>query len=180
MTDQISKIGFANAQDADTLAQMSRDEIENGLGWRWRTKAILAMIENPEASVLCVRIPSPTQENTIIAGFAIMEFDLESAHLNLLAVDPIFRRRGIAHSLLSWLEKSAKTAGIFEITLEVRTMNTGAQKFYRQLGFSEHQYLRHYYVAPDGTNESAYRMKKRLHEKSFHTFRDITFLPNRD
>ena len=56
-----------------------------------------------------------------------MEFDLESAHLNLLAVDPIFRRRGIARSLLSWLEKSAKTAGILEITLEVRTMNTGAQ-----------------------------------------------------
>ena len=116
----------------------------------------------------------------IVVGFAIMEFGLESAHLNLLAVDPSFRRRGIARALLDWLEQSARTGGIFEVTLEVRATNTGAQKFYRKLGFHEHQYLRHYYVAPDGIKESAYRMQKRLLEKSFRAYRDMTFTPSKD
>ena len=42
-----------------------------------------------------------------VVGFAIMRYADESAHLNLLAVAPEYRRQGIARALLTWLEGTA-------------------------------------------------------------------------
>ena len=72
-----------------------------------------------------------------VAGFAIMRYADESAHLNLLAVAPEFRRCGIARALLSWLESTALTAGAFAIGLELRAGNAAARAFYAALGYRE-------------------------------------------
>jgi GNAT superfamily N-acetyltransferase len=60
-------------------------------------------------------------------GFAIMEFLEEEAHLNLLAVDPSYRRAGLGRRLVRWLEESCTVAGSFVVYLEVRASNPGAR-----------------------------------------------------
>lgn len=80
-----------------------------------------------------------------IIGFAVMQFDLDDAHLLLLAVRPELRGRGIGRMLLNWLENSVQTAGIERIRLEVRASNMQAQRFYRYQGFDTMARLRGYY-----------------------------------
>ncbi len=70
-----------------------------------------------------------------IAGFAIMRFGDDQAHLFLLAVQPEYRRSGLGRSMMQWLEKSCRTAGIQVIRLEVRVSNRAAIRFYRNLGY---------------------------------------------
>ena len=147
---------LATREDAPTLAAMSRDYIERGLGWRWRVPAIENLIASPDTVVLCARVPS-TPGNAII-GFGIMQYALEEAHLILLAVRPRMRRRGLARELLAWLERTADTAGIRKIELEVRERNSGARKFYRKQGYRSGPSIPRYY---DGI-ETAIRMAKKL------------------
>ncbi len=74
---------------------------------------------------------------TAIVGFAIMRYGDDTAHLNLLAVAPAHRRRGIGRRLVAWLEDTALTAGTFTIALELRAGNAGARAFYAALGYRE-------------------------------------------
>ena len=64
-----------------------------------------------------------------------MRYGDDDAHLDLLAVAPSYRRLGIGRQLLEWLEQCAVVAGIFNITLEVRAENEGAQLFYKRMGY---------------------------------------------
>jgi ribosomal-protein-alanine N-acetyltransferase len=93
-----------------------------------------------------------------LAGFAIMQFYAEHAHLNLFAVDPQYRRFGIGRKLLVWLEETARVGGIFTINLEVRANNGGARAFYRTLGYQEVRAIPGYYSG----RESAIRMTHNL------------------
>ena len=80
-----------------------------------------------------------------IAGFAIMRYGDDDAHLDLLAVAPPYRRLGIGRQLLQWLEKCAVVAGIFNVALEVRAGNQGAQLFYERMGYRTLAQLPGYY-----------------------------------
>ena len=150
------------------MARLSRDEIERGLDWRWRPPAIRRLIADPEVVALCARCRIAgnssagtrrlTDEAEVLGGFGIMEFGIDRAHLVLLAVAPGLRRRGLARGILGWLERSARTAGITEIRLEVRAGNSGAGKFYAAQGFRRSGYLPGFYQG----REAAYRMTKRL------------------
>ena len=88
-----------------------------------------------------------------IAGFAVARrvAEDESELLNL-AVDPAFRRRGIARHLLRTL--TARFAGA--LWLEVRESNIRARKLYETLGFTEMNRRRDYYR---NSGESAIVMK---------------------
>ncbi len=138
-TDPNVEIMLARPTDALALAEMSRDLVESGLGWSWKPSRILSMIQHPEAVVLIARTRIET------AGFAIMEFHDEHAHLNLLAVKPRHRRAGVARALLAWLEKSARVAGLSRIVLEVRDRNQEARDFYDSMGFKPEEILDGYY-----------------------------------
>lgn len=52
-----------------------------------------------------------------------------------IAVEPTFRRRGIARELLARAAADARDLGASEATLEVRASNEGAQALYAALGF---------------------------------------------
>ena len=160
MSELVSvELGLARIAEAPTLARMSREYIERGLGWRWRPPAIRNMILNRDAVVLCARCTHDTDSSALtIGGFGVMQFDFERAHLNLLAVDPSMRRQGIARKLLTWLEKTADVAGLKRITLEVRARNNGARNFYLRLGYEEKEYVPRYY----NDRETAMRMVKKL------------------
>jgi ribosomal-protein-alanine N-acetyltransferase len=152
MDDTDIVLGFAYKADAQTLALMSRDLIETGLGWAYRRDRIARLIGNPEAAVIVAR----DSERPI--GFAIMTFGDERAHLVLLAVRPTHRRRGVAARLLQWLVDSALTAGMASIHVELRVENIAALVLYRGAGFAETLRVPGYYAG----RETAIRMMRLL------------------
>src|SRR5262249_342123 len=118
---------------------MSQEHVEAGLRPAWSASRITSHLRHPESVVLTARY------NGTAIGFAIMRYGDDVAHLNLLAVDPAHRRRGIARRLMSWLEETALTAGTFIVGLELRATNEGAFAFYAALGYSESGRVLGYY-----------------------------------
>lgn len=146
------RIELARLRDAGAIAALSRDLIETGLGWSWRPERVQRMLRNADAVVL------KAVDDAEIAGFAIMRFGWEEAHLDLLAVRPQNRRRGIATALLHWLEESALTAGVAIIRLEVRETNAAALRFYERMGYLRVRTASGYYQG----QESALQMARDL------------------
>lgn len=155
MTHSEVSLELARRADASTIADMSRVLIEYGLRWRWTAERVAASIRDPDVNVLVARINDQT------VGFAIMRYGDDTAHLDLLAVAPPFRRLGIARQLLEWLEKCAVVAGIFSVALEVRADNEAAQLFYERLGYRVIRHLPGYYQGV----EAAIRMMRDLSSK---------------
>jgi [ribosomal protein S18]-alanine N-acetyltransferase len=143
---------FASHADADDVAAMSRDLIEDGLGWRYRAPSVRRLIDDADTVTLVAR------DGAALAGFGIMKFGDERAHLVLLAVRTACQRRGIGSSLLQWLVESAATAGVASIHVELRTCNTGAHAFYLAQGFAETLRVPGYYSG----REAAIRMLRML------------------
>lgn len=139
---------LAERRDARAVALMSRDLIEEGLGWGYRPKRICHLIEDPDTVTLVAC------EREQVVGFAIMEFGEERAHLLLLAVSPTHRRMGTGRQMIKWLLESAATAGIASVHLELRAANDAARAFYRATGFAETILVPGYYRG----RESAMRM----------------------
>jgi [ribosomal protein S18]-alanine N-acetyltransferase len=146
------QLRLAQRQDAQAIAQMSRDLIESGLGWTYDAPRVARLIAHAETLTLvaCDRLG--------LAGFAILQFGDERAHLMLLAVQSRCQRRGVARSLLNWLLDSARTAGTAELSLELRAGNASARAFYRAMGFSDAGLLPAYYR----NREPALRMRRVL------------------
>jgi ribosomal-protein-alanine N-acetyltransferase len=92
------------------------------------------------------------------AGFGIMKYGDDEAHLLLLAVRPAHARYGVGSALVDWLERSARVAGIARISLEARFANVAARNFYARLGYAQVQLLPGYY----GGREASVRMAKDL------------------
>jgi len=152
MNAQDITLQLADPEDAAVLAAMSRDLIESGLGWRYRTQSMRQLIAHAETVTLIAR------HGESVAGFGIMKYGDERAHLVLLAVRPDARRRGIARRLVEWLVTSAATAGVATIHVELRAGNAGAYALYRTLGFEETLRLPGYYAG----RETAIRMLRLL------------------
>ncbi len=125
--------------DAAAIATLSRDRIEQGLGWSWTAPRVLRSIADAATNV----IVAPSGDH--LDGFGIMKYHDDEAHLLLLAVRANAGRRGIGAALVAWLEESARIAGIGQITLEARLTNHGARAFYARLGYREIQTLPGYY-----------------------------------
>lgn len=134
MTDIVKSLAnitlrAAHSSEASAIASMSRLHIEYGLNWRWTPAKVRRHVRDKETMVLIASNEGP------IAGFAIMRFGDDQAHLFLLAVQPEYRRSGLGRSMMQWLEKSCRTAGIQTVRLEVRVSNKAALRFYRKLGY---------------------------------------------
>jgi ribosomal-protein-alanine acetyltransferase len=136
---QSIELKLARVADAQRIALMSRDLVEAGLPWSWTAARVAAHIRGHDSNVLTA------WTNGQLIGFAIMQFFAEHAHLNLLAVDPAYRRAGIGCRLIEWLEETARVGGIFFVNLEVRAGSENAQAFYRKLGYRETRTVPHYY-----------------------------------
>jgi ribosomal protein S18 acetylase RimI-like enzyme len=144
------RIQPARRDDAPWLAQMSQHFVEMGLRPAWGAVRIAWHVRDADSVVLTARHAYG------IAGFAIMRYADETAHLNLLAVHPAHRRRGLARRLLTWLEESALTAGTFTVGLELRAGNAAARAFYAALGYQENGEVPGYYQGV----EAAIRLKR--------------------
>lgn len=133
------KLRPARVDEAGAMAEMSRQLIETGLGWRYTPQRMAALIRHADTIALMAH------EADAPNGLAVMQFGDERAHLVLLCVQPGLRRRGIGRSLMDWLLQSARVAGIETVDLELRADNAAALSFYRRLGFTETLLVPAYY-----------------------------------
>lgn len=124
-------IELAVAADALDIAVMSRDLIEHGLPWTWRTERVLRAIAASNTNVVVVR------ESSTLAAFGIMEYLDDDAYLVLFAVQRSKQRQGIGSSVLQWLEATAAAAGAFRIRVDARRDNMAARSFYNEHGYHE-------------------------------------------
>lgn len=180
---ELSTLGLAHPNDAREIAEMSRDFVEQGLSWSWTPARVQHFIMGPDASVVVARRDRRATRfggtaaadpryggagchsgrrrgdgRRGIDAFAIMQFDDDVAHLNLLAVAPEHRRQGLGRQLMEWLTVTAIEAGVFRINLELRTQNEGAREFYARLAFEPMGIIEGYYQG----REAALRMSRRL------------------
>jgi len=143
---------LATRDDASIIARLSRDRIEQGLGWSWTTPRVLRSVRDRETNVVVAASAG------LLIGFGIMKYHDEEAHLLLLAVRPEHARQGVGTALVDWLERAALVAGIGRVMLEARATNADARSFYRQLGYREIQSLPGYYQG----QEACVRLAKDL------------------
>ena len=70
----------------------------------------------------------------------------DELHVNNVAAHHDYRRMGVGRSLMEAAVDEARRRGVSEVLLEVRASNEGAQRMYRNLGFSfvgrRHDYYR--------------------------------------
>src|SRR3989304_2683905 len=104
MLDADLSLRLARPAEATAIATSSRDIVEYGLHWRWPPPRVAASIRAPNVNVLV----ACAGEN--LAGFAIMRYGDDDAHLDLLALAPPYRGLGIGRQLIQWLEKCSVVA----------------------------------------------------------------------
>jgi len=148
----MTSLVLARRSDVVEIARMSRDLIEDGLDWSWTPRRVEASVRRRDALVVVARAA------TRIAGFGIMRYRDDDAHLDLLGVAPDCRRYGVGRRLVEWLEQPALVAGIATVWLEVREGSAGARAFYERLGYRKLERLAGYYQG----RESALRMRRDL------------------
>lgn len=146
-------LALAHVSDVDAIARMSRDLVEHGLGWAWTPARVAASVRRRDALVVVAR-----DVHADVAGFGIMRYGDDDAHLDLLAVRPDCRGRGLGRALIEWLEKPALVGGSTAVFLEVRESNRGGRAFYERLGYRTLGRLERYYQG----REAAIRMGREL------------------
>jgi ribosomal-protein-alanine N-acetyltransferase len=134
-----ASIRIATPADAAAIAAMSRDYIEQGLGWSWTAGRVERSIRDPDTNVAVVR------ELRAIIAFGIMCYREEIAHLLLFAVRRSHQRKGIGSVVLGWLENVARAAGTVRIHVECRRDQPAARNFYGEHGYHELVISKGYY-----------------------------------
>ncbi|MBC8119567.1 MAG: GNAT family N-acetyltransferase [Burkholderiaceae bacterium] len=147
------QIELARAADTAYIAALSKDAIEHGLTWSWTPQRVLRSVQDVATNTIVAKTGG------VLAGFAIMKYRDEDAHLLLMAVDASHRRGGVGSALVQWLETTVQMAGIRTIRVEARENNVIARAFYKALGYRETQVLRGYYEGRD----DAVVLKKTMH-----------------
>ncbi len=131
------QIRLARPADANVIAALSRDTIEVGLPWRWVEPRVLRCSADPEHNVVVAELPDEDGGARRFAGFGIMQFLDEHAHLALLAVAPSMQGHGVGGLVLAWLMRCAEVAGAATVKLELKSSNVRAKRFYERAQFRE-------------------------------------------
>jgi len=110
----------------------------------WTRSMFVSELANTRLS--CLLVARAGEPQAAVIGYLAYRVVVDEMHIVLIAVHPIWRRRGIARQLLEQAMAQARQASCCKATLEVRVSNVAAQRLYFQLGF-----------APVGTRPRYYR-----------------------
>ncbi len=92
-----------------------------------------------------------------IIGFAGITYVLDQGDVNRVAVNPLYRGRGIGDKMMNMLLTEIESKGITEVTLEVSEANRSAIALYKNHGFKVEGKRNNYYAE---TGENALIMWK--------------------
>lgn len=108
----------------------------------WSERSVAAELENP-LSLWLVALLGRT-----VVGYVGSQSVMEQADMMNIAVNPDYRRQGIAESLIERLVAELKDKQVSSLTLEVRASNAPAIALYRKLGFIQVGKRSNYYRNP--------------------------------
>lgn len=94
-----------------------------------------------------------------LMGYIGSQAVLGEADMMNVAVDPAYRRQGVAEALVTALAERLAEKGNESLTLEVRVSNTPAIGLYEKLGFAQVGLRKNYYRHP---KEDALILRKQL------------------
>jgi len=77
-------------------------------------------------------------EGHSLVGVAVLSCDVRKGWINRLAVDPNYRRRGVAKTLINESEKTFRKRGIKIFCALIEDYNDASKKLFRDCGYVEH------------------------------------------
>ena len=131
---------LASLDELDTVMAVEHSSFTNP----WTREMYLADLSNTGVAFLYVA----REEQGRIVGFCSFWKVYEELHINNLAVQPEYRRIGVARALLTRVLREGVRLGARRALLEVRRSNVAAQRLYEQFGFSVSGIRRDYYTNP--------------------------------
>jgi len=78
-------------------------------------------------------------ENNRLVGTIIISCDMRKGWINRLAVDPAYKRRGIAKALIAESEKILRKQGVKIICALIEDYNVISKKLFKKCGYAEHR-----------------------------------------
>ncbi len=81
-----------------------------------------------------------------VVGYAGLWAILDEGHITNVAVNPLYRQKGIGKAIVATLLEVAEENGLTCFTLEVRESNLIAQNLYQQFGFKSAGVRKGYYL----------------------------------
>jgi ribosomal-protein-alanine N-acetyltransferase len=105
-----------------------------------------------ELGLRTTRVYRVARVGGVVVGYVGLMLTGSDAHVTTVAVDPEWRRHGIATRLVLSIARAGVAAGVSSLTLEVRMANDDAQALYRKFGFAPAGVRKNYYAE---TNEDA-------------------------
>ena len=108
----------------------------------WPDAAIRSELENP-LSYWLVAV-----DGDQVVGYVGSQSVMGEADIMNVAVDPAYRRMGVAKNLLVRLERDLSAKEVYSLTLEVRASNAPAITLYDSLGFVQVGRRPNYYHKP--------------------------------
>jgi [ribosomal protein S18]-alanine N-acetyltransferase len=148
------KIGPANATNADALARLHAASFETP----WTAADIAALLDGPGGFALKVSDPQ-------VRGFVLARAISYDAEILTLAVEPAFRRQGLARLLTEAAAQLAATLGAESLFLEVAEDNPAAIALYANLGFEQVGHRRGYYARAGAAPVDALVMRRDLNRR---------------
>ena len=132
---------LAGPEDLDAVAALEATTFTNP----WTREMLERELQQSDvARVYVARLPERR-----VAAFCACWLVYDELHINTIAVDSNFRRRGLATALIVHILDDAAAQGATHAYLEVRRSNLPAQALYESLGFTVAGVRRNYYTSPE-------------------------------
>lgn len=130
---------------------------KDGRGFREIREYVHEMLQSPPDGVMLVARLTPTDvsemqfgKTSLVVGLAALSFNSatreqmptlqppdKAAYLSNIAIEPQYRRKGIASALLKVCEQITQDALLDRLYLHARVADVGAQAFYKTAGYLE-------------------------------------------
>lgn len=148
------RLATARVGDLSAAMRVMEAAFDPAYGEAWSTAQLLTLFALPSARV-CL-----AWDGEAMCGFSAARMAGPESELLLLAVDPVWRGRGVGRRLIDdWLAW-AKGEGAEEYFLEMRADND-AVHLYERAGFSKCGRRPAYYRGGDGVVRDAITMRRR-------------------
>jgi [ribosomal protein S18]-alanine N-acetyltransferase len=131
---------LGSAEEIDAVLGIEQASFTNP----WTKEMYLAELKNTGVSFFYLARDNIRR----VVGFCSFWRVLDELHINNLAVQPEFRRMGIASALLRRVLADAARLGIRRTMLEVRRSNVPARQLYEKFGFVVGGSRSKYYTKP--------------------------------
>ena len=141
---------IAPGDDVDRIMAVMASAFDPQFGEAWNRRQIIDALTLGVCDYLLLDAAGESPAGDApAAGFCLSRRGFDEEELLLLAVDPAWRRRGLASRLLNGLAAAARGRGAERLLLEMR-QNNPAEQLYLRYGFHRIGHRPGYYRTPNG------------------------------